>query len=87
MFNQHYRFMVLLCGPLSSLEAAVPKMTPMDGEGGGGGGGGEWRAIFWKFDVCSLWKDWENTGYTAMIYTSDCVIKSDGSFLLWEFLS
>jgi len=34
MFDQHYRFMVLLCGPLSSLEAAIPKMTPMDGKRG-----------------------------------------------------
>lgn len=36
MFDQHYRYMVLLSGPLSSLQAAVPKMTPMDGKGVGG---------------------------------------------------
>ena len=32
MFNQHYKFLVLLSGPLASLQATVPKMTPMDGK-------------------------------------------------------
>ena len=32
MFNQHYQYLVLLSGPLASLQATVPKMTPMDGE-------------------------------------------------------
>ena len=31
MFDQHYKFLVLLSGPLASLQATVPKMTPMDG--------------------------------------------------------
>ena len=32
MFDQHYKFLVLLSGPLASLQATVPKMTPMDGK-------------------------------------------------------
>lgn len=31
MFDQHYQYLVLLAGPLASLQATVPKMTPMDG--------------------------------------------------------
>ena len=34
MFEQHYQYLVLLSGPLPSLQAALPKMTPMDGEDG-----------------------------------------------------
>lgn len=34
MFEQHYQYLVLLSGPLPSLQAALPKMTPMDGETG-----------------------------------------------------
>lgn len=32
MFDQNYKFLVLLSGPLASLQATVPKMTPMDGK-------------------------------------------------------
>lgn len=32
MFDQNYTFLVLLSGPLASLQATVPKMTPMDGK-------------------------------------------------------
>ena len=32
MFDQHYQYLLLLSGPLASLQATVPKMTPMDGE-------------------------------------------------------
>ena len=32
MFDQHYQYLLLLSGPLASLQATVPKMTPMDGK-------------------------------------------------------
>ena len=33
MFDQHYQNLMLLTGPLSMIEAAVPKMTLMDSKG------------------------------------------------------
>ena len=32
MFDRHYPYLLLLSGPLASLQATVPKMTPMDGK-------------------------------------------------------
>ena len=34
MFDVHYRFLLLLSGPMATLQAAVPKMLSQDGESG-----------------------------------------------------
>ena len=36
MFELHYRSLLLLSGPLSALQAAVPRMTLMDGQSAAG---------------------------------------------------